>query len=81
MGREMERTVNDLQRIQHLMNMRKAFTCGYCGSQFFHELRRFQVSQCLAMGQPIIIPCQKCGAPNTYNPYEVLARLGFEVLS
>jgi len=81
MGREMERTVNDLQRIQYLMNMRKAFTCGYCGSQFFHELRRFEVSQCLAMRQPIIVNCQRCGAPNTYNPHEVLARLGFEVLS
>jgi len=81
MGREMEREIQDVQRIQYLMNMRKAFTCGYCGSQFFHELRRLQVSQCLATGQPIIVNCQRCGAPNTYNPHEVLIRLGFEVLS
>jgi len=80
-GTETERNIRDTQRIQFLMNMRKAFTCGYCGSQFFHELRRLQVSQCLATGQPIIVNCQRCGAPNTYNPYEVLARLGFEVLS
>jgi len=77
----MERETQDIQRIRYLMDMKKAFACGYCGSQFFHELRRFEVSQCLATGQPIIIPCQKCGAPNTYNPHEVLARLGFEVLS
>jgi len=81
MGREMERKIQDMQRIQYLMNMRKAFTCGYCGSQFFHELTRIQISQCLARGQPIILKCQRCGAPNTYNTYEVLARLGFEVLS
>jgi len=77
----MEREAQDMQRIHYLMNMRKAFICGYCGSEFFHELRRFQVSQCLTLGQPIIVNCQRCGRPNTYNTHEVLARLGFEVLS
>jgi len=77
----MERETRDIQRIRNLMDMKKAFACGYCGSQFFYELTRIQISQCLAMGQPIILKCQRCGAPNTYNPYEVLARLGFEVLS
>jgi len=77
----MEREAQDMQRIHYLMNVRKAFICGYCGSQFFHELRRFQVSQCLTLGQPIIANCQRCGRPNTYNTHEILARLGFEVLS
>lgn len=77
----MEREAQDIKRIRYLMDMKKAFTCGYCGSQFFHELRRFQVSQCLALGQPIIANCQRCGRPNTYNTHEILARLGFEVLS
>lgn len=77
----MERENRDIQRIRNLMNMKKAFTCGHCGSQIFHELRRFEVSQCLATDQPIILNCQMCGTPNTYNPYEVLTRLGCEVLS
>jgi len=81
MRKDMEKEIQDIQRIHYLMNMRKAFACSYCGSQFFFELTRFQVSQFLALGQPIIVNCQRCGAPNTYNPYEVLARLGFEVLS
>jgi chromosome segregation ATPase len=77
----MERETRDIQRIRNLMNMKKAFACGHCGSQIFYELTRIQISQCLAQGRPITIPCQRCGAPNTYNTYEVLARLGFEVLS
>ena len=77
----MEREAQDVQRIRNLMDMKKTFACGYCGSQFFHELRRFQVNQCLASGQPIVLNCHRCGAPNTFNPYEVLAKLGFEVLS
>jgi len=79
--KDMEKQIKDIQRIHYLMNMRKAFACSHCGSQFFIELTRFQVSQCLAMGQPIVLNCHRCGAPNTFNPLEVLAKLGFEVLS
>jgi DNA-binding transcriptional MerR regulator len=79
--KDVEKQIKDIQRIHYLMNMRKAFACSHCGSQFFAELTRFHVSQCLAMGQPIVLNCHRCGAPNTFNPYEVLAKLGFEVLS
>jgi DNA repair exonuclease SbcCD ATPase subunit len=79
--KDVEKQIRDIQRIHYLMNMRKAFACSHCGSQFFTELTRFQVSQCLATGQPIVLNCHRCGAPNTFNPYEVLAKLGFEVLS
>lgn len=80
--RDLQRKIEDIQRIEHILQSRMpSFACPRCGGVTWREIRRFEVSQCLAMGQPIIIPCQKCGAPNTYNPHEVLARLGFEVLS
>jgi predicted RNA-binding Zn-ribbon protein involved in translation (DUF1610 family) len=82
MEKDLQRRVEDIQRIELILQSRmSSFACPHCGGVTWREIRRFEVSQCLAMGQPIIVNCQRCGAPNTYNPYEVLARLGFEVLS
>ena len=82
MEKDLQRRADDILRIEHILQSRmSSFACPHCGGVTWREIRRFEVSQCLAMGQPIIIPCQKCMTPNTYNPYEVLARLGFEVLS
>ena len=82
MEKDLQRRADDILRIEHILQSRMhSFACPRCGGVTWREIRRFEVSQCLAMGQPIIIPCQKCMTPNTYNPYEVLARLGFEVLS
>jgi DNA repair exonuclease SbcCD ATPase subunit len=79
---DLQRRVDDIQRIEHILQSRmSSFACPRCGGVTWREIRRFEVSQCLAMGQPIIVNCQRCGAPNIYNLYEVLARLGFEVLS
>lgn len=82
MEKDLQRRADDILRIEHILQSRmSSFACPHCGGVTWREIRRFEVSQCLATGQPIIVNCQRCGAPNTYNPHEALARLGFEVLS
>jgi len=80
--RDLQRRVDDVQRIQYILQSRtSSFMCPRCGGVTLREVRRSEVQMCLSSGQPLTIVCQRCLAPNQYDPRTLLQNLGLEVLS
>ena len=82
MEKDLQRSVNDVQRIEHILRSRMtSFACPRCGGVTLREVRRSEVQLCLSWGQPLTIVCQRCLTPNQYDPRTLLLNLGLEVLS
>jgi len=82
MEKDVQRRVEDVQRIEHILQCRmSSFVCPGCGGVTLREVRRSEVQMCLSWGQPLTIVCQRCLAPNQYDPRTLLLNLGLEVLS
>jgi len=82
MEKDLQRKTRDIERVCGLLQQRYGnFVCAYCGAATPHELRRFEAQTALTRGEPLRITCIRCGAPNAFDPYVILASLGLEVLS
>jgi len=82
MERDIQKRVGEIERVWGLLQQRyRNFGCSFCGAVTPYELRRFEAQTALARGEPLRITCIRCGTPNAFNPYVILASLGLEVLS
>lgn len=82
MERDLQRRVDDIQRIGRILQSRvSSFACPHCGWATLREVRRFEVQMALSSRQLLTVACQRCGAPNKYDPQVLLFNLGLQVLS
>jgi len=82
MERDIQRRVDDIQRIERILQGRvSSFACPRCGWATLREVRRFEVQMALSSGQLLTVACQRCGTPNRYDPRAILLNLGLEILS
>jgi len=82
MERDIQKRVGEIEKVWGLLQQRyRNFGCSFCGAVTPYELRRFEAQTAMARGEPLRITCVRCGTPNAFDPYVILAGLGLEVLS